>query len=161
MNLDKINGSCSGKSLFTHYYYSLTSKKIILKSNFHAMIYINKFAEMNANSETIFNSDCAQDFKETFQPFLANFLILYQRFSGVFCGCKMGTLARNGIKSQKEALRKFSFLLICGFTGHHDQASSYFYRDLEAVVRRCSSKQVFLQDCNFIKKKVQHSFFLP
>ena len=66
MNLDKINGSCCGKSLFTHYYYSLTSKKIILKWNFHAMIYINKFAEMNANPEITLNGDSAQDFKETF-----------------------------------------------------------------------------------------------
>ena len=30
------------------------------------MIYISKFAEMNANSEITFNGDCAQDFKETF-----------------------------------------------------------------------------------------------
>ena len=123
------------------------------------MIYINKFAEMNANPEITLNGDSAQDFKETFQPFLENVLILYQRFSGVFCWCKMETLTWNGLKSLQKALRKFSFLLLCGFTGHHNQASSYFYRHLEAVIRRCSSKQVFLQGCNFIKNKVQHSFF--
>ena len=30
------------------------------------MIYINKFAEMNANPEITLNGDSAQDFKETF-----------------------------------------------------------------------------------------------
>ena len=30
---------------------------------------------------------------------------------------------------------------------------------LEAVVHRCSSKQVFLKTCNFIKKRLHHRYF--
>ena len=47
--------------------------------------------------------------KKLINPFLANVPILHplktpenRRFAGVFSGCKMGTLARNGLKSAKK-----------------------------------------------------------